>query len=62
MSYNSTHTAIIAAAVIVVAAMHYGVDLITVAPLLAAIGGYAGIREYKRMKENGPQKETIQDD
>ena len=49
MTWNSTHTALVTIAAISVAAMHYGVDLVTLAPVLAAIGAYAALRERKRV-------------
>ncbi len=50
-SWNSTHTAIVSATSIVIAAMHYGVDIITIAPIIVSIGGYAVAREIKRIKD-----------
>jgi len=49
-SWNSTHTAIVSATIIVVASMNYGVEIITIAPIIASIGAYAVAREIKRVK------------
>lgn len=50
MSWNSTHTAIAAGSTIAITAMITSTPLAEVAPIIAAIGAYAGIREYKRIK------------
>lgn len=50
-SWNSTHTAISAITAISISAMHYGIDLVTLAPVLAAIGVYAALREVKRIQK-----------
>ena len=49
-SWNSTHTAISAITAIAISGMHYGIDLTQLAPILAAIGAYATLREVKRIK------------
>jgi hypothetical protein len=50
MSWNSTHTALVALAAITVAGFHYGVDLIQLVPVIAPIGIYIGARESSRIK------------
>lgn len=49
MTFNSTHAAIIAIAVIASIAMVTDTDLEKIVPILAPLGAYAGIREYKRV-------------
>ena len=49
-SWNSTHTAISAITAIAISGMHYGIEMTSLAPVLAAIGAYAAIREAKRIK------------
>jgi len=50
-NWNSTHTAISSITALSIAAMHYSIDLITLAPVLAAIGAYAALREVKRIQK-----------
>jgi len=50
-SWNSTHTAIAAITAISISGMHYGIDLVSLAPVLAAIGAYAAAREAKRIQK-----------
>ena len=50
-SWNSTHTAISAITAISISAMHYGIDMITLAPVLGAIGVYVAGREIKRIQK-----------
>ena len=52
MTFNSTHAAIIAIAVISCVAMIMETDLAQVVPILAPLGAYAGIREYRRVTTN----------
>jgi|APSaa5957512535_1039671.scaffolds.fasta_scaffold81400_1 hypothetical protein len=50
MTVNSTHIAIIAIALVASVAMFTETDLEKVVPILAPLGLYAGMREYKRIK------------
>ena len=49
MSWNSTHTAIVAMAAVVIGGMHYGIDILTLAPILTPLGAYIALRERKRV-------------
>lgn len=53
MSWNSTHTAIVALAGIVIASFHYGVDLQLIVPLIGPLGAYIVLREKSRVKNSG---------
>lgn len=50
MTFNSTHAAILAIAVIASVAMVTEQDLAQIVPIIAPLGAYAGIREYKRVQ------------
>lgn len=55
---NSTHVSILAIAAITIASMAFGVDFAEYATTITLLGAYAGIREYKRVKDNN--KESIE--
>jgi hypothetical protein len=50
MSYNSTHTAILALAGITIAGMHFGSNLVDLLPFIGPLGVYIGLREANRIK------------
>ena len=49
MSWNSTHTAIMAMTAVVIAGMHFGIDIMSLAPILGPLGAYIALREKKRV-------------
>ena len=51
MSWNSTHTAIASMAAVVIAGMHYGIELIALAPILGPLGAYIVLRERNRVNK-----------
>ena len=50
MSWNSTHTAIVALTAITIAGMHFGTDLVNLLPFIGPLGIYIGAREINRIK------------
>jgi hypothetical protein len=49
-SWNSTHTAIVALASVVISGMQYGVNLLELIPVIAPLSVYIGAREVSRIK------------
>lgn len=49
MSWNSTHTALVIMGAVVIAGMHFGVELLSLAPILTPLGAYIALREKKRV-------------
>lgn len=52
MSYNSTHTALLVMAAVIIAAFHYSIDLVLLIPVIAPIGAYVTMRERQRVQTN----------
>jgi hypothetical protein len=52
MTFNSTHAAIIAIAVIASIAMVTDTNLAELVPIIAPLGAYAGITQYQRNKNS----------
>ncbi len=53
MSYNSTHTALLVLGAIVVSGFYFGVDVVTMVPLLGPLAAYITLREKSRIKNHG---------
>lgn len=49
MSWNSTHTAIVALAAVIIAGFNYNVDLIQLVAIIAPLGAYIALREKSRI-------------
>ena len=50
MSWNSTHTALVSLAAIVIAGFHFDVDPVAMLPLIGPLGIYIGAREVARIR------------
>jgi len=53
MSWNSTHTAIVIMGAVVIAGMHFSVELLGLAPILTPLGAYIALRERSRVSKGG---------
>jgi len=52
MSWNSTHTAMVIMGAVVIAGMHFQIDMLSLAPILTPLGAYIALREKARVKNN----------